>query len=129
MLNLAPVVPLPREVILAADPLVVNEHEGELALALLSPEGDVPAGASHEGVARALVGVGVASVVMTLGGEGALVLGHDIPLTRVPAARVEVVDSTGAGDAFRRPRDASGRGRLLGGRRAVRVPGWSLRLH
>lgn len=100
VLNLAPVVPLPREVILAADPLVVNEHEGELALALLSAEGDVPAGVSHEDVARALVGVGVASVVMTLGGEGSLVVGRDMPLTRVPAARVEVVDSTGAGDAF-----------------------------
>ena len=40
-----------------------------------------------------------APVVVTLGGEGALVVdGEDVQ--RVPAPRVEVRDATGAGDAF-----------------------------
>ncbi|HBY23139.1 MAG TPA: ribokinase, partial [Propionibacteriaceae bacterium] len=35
ILNLAPVVPLPPEILRSANPLVVNEHEGALALGLL----------------------------------------------------------------------------------------------
>lgn len=100
VLNLAPVTALPLEVIRRADPLVVNEHEAGLVLAMLDPEREASQQDAHSEVARALVGAGVASVVMTLGAQGSLVVGRDTELTAVPSAPVTAVDSTGAGDAF-----------------------------
>ncbi|MBB5118687.1 ribokinase [Streptomyces eurocidicus] len=95
----------------AADPLVVNEHEARQLSGL--------AGGGPEDWARALRERGARSVVVTLGGDGALVLdagpaaGRTTasgagpgagPATdeavRVPGVRVEAVDTTGAGDAF-----------------------------
>ncbi|TNC63210.1 carbohydrate kinase family protein [Rubellimicrobium roseum] len=43
---------------------------------------------------------GVATCVLTLGGEGAYYAGRDGTAFRRPAYRVEVVDTTGCGDAF-----------------------------
>lgn len=100
VLNLAPVMALPSEVIRRADPLVVNEHEAGLVLAMLVPGRVAAPDASHADVALALVAAGVPSVVMTLGAEGSLVVGRDTDLTVVPSAPVKAVDSTGAGDAF-----------------------------
>ena len=54
-----------------------------------------------EAAARALAEQTGAPVVVTLGAEGALLLdGPGAEPERVPAAEVEVVDTTGAGDAF-----------------------------
>jgi sugar/nucleoside kinase (ribokinase family)/fructoselysine-6-P-deglycase FrlB-like protein len=50
--------------------------------------------------AAELLGAGVRCVVVKLGGDGALVAQLGSPLVRVPAAAVEVVDPTGAGDSF-----------------------------
>ena len=47
-----------------------------------------------------LLAAGVKCVVIKLGGDGALVAGPGSPPVRVPAAQVEVVDPTGAGDSF-----------------------------
>ncbi|MDK8172190.1 ribokinase [Curtobacterium citreum] len=103
VLNLAPVIPLPRDVVLAADPLVVNEHEAALVLAQL--DGDdpdrSPAAGDEADLVRSLLGHGVRSVVVTLGARGALVGGaHGAELITVPSPRVHAVDSSGAGDAF-----------------------------
>ncbi len=95
IVNLAPVIELDPEVLLRADPLVVNEHEGELVLAQLGGD-EQP---DQEAVAAALLSCGFASVVMTLGGAGALVSDGG-PIRRIPAPRVAAVDTTGAGDAF-----------------------------
>lgn len=95
VVNLAPVVALPAEVLQLADPLVVNEHEGEGALRLLDAD---PSGLSPEKLCQALRANGVPSVVMTLGGEGALIAADAV--TNIPAENVTVVDTTGAGDAF-----------------------------
>ena len=100
VLNHAPVTPLPGEVIRQADPLVVNEHEGALVLAMLHPDLAGLPDMSHAEVAQALVAAGVPSVVMTLGSHGSLIVAPDSQLTAVPSARVTAVDSTGAGDAF-----------------------------
>ncbi|PYY48856.1 ribokinase [Curtobacterium sp. MCBD17_023] len=97
LLNLAPVVPVDREVVLAADPLVVNEHEAALVLAQLDPGADVPA--DEPALVAALRALGVRSVVVTLGARGALVADGD-DLVAVPSPRVTAVDSSGAGDAF-----------------------------
>jgi ribokinase len=93
VLNLAPMREVPTSLLKLANPLVVNEHEAHALL-----------GAPVRGVADAqdaaleLLGTGPASVVVTLGGEGAVVAG-DGPLRHVPAPIVPVVDTTGAGGA------------------------------
>ncbi|RZU62717.1 ribokinase [Zhihengliuella halotolerans] len=99
VLNLAPVIAVDLDVIRAADPLVVNEHEAALVLEQFG--GDGPA--APEDAARALLGHGVRSVVITLGAAGSLVAEpHDdgARLSRVDAIRAEAVDTTGAGDAY-----------------------------
>lgn len=105
LLNLAPVVPVGREVVLAADPLVVNEHEAALVLAQLVPGSAVPT--DEAALVGALRSLGIRSVVVTLGARGALVSDgeHDDAVDRpvvvaVPSPRVTAVDSSGAGDAF-----------------------------
>lgn len=86
---------LAPELLAAADPLVVNEHEARQLSGL--------AGGGPEEWARALRERGARSVVVTLGGDGALVLAAgpaaDEAVT-VPGVRVAAVDTTGAGDAF-----------------------------
>lgn len=104
VLNLAPVVDVAPEVLRCADPLVVNEHEALGALRALGAPVPGPTVADQVGeatrFARALLGAGVRSVVVTLGGAGALVGASAAPLTHVPAERVRPVDTTGAGDGF-----------------------------
>jgi len=98
VVNLAPVVALPADVLRLADPLVVNEHEGEGALRLLVGGALPLLDADPRELCEALRGNGVPSVVMTLGGEGALIATDSV--TQIPAEKVTVVDTTGAGDAF-----------------------------
>ena len=106
LLNLAPVVPVGRQVVLAADPLVVNEHEAALVLAQLVPGTAVPA--DEAALVGALRSLGIRSVVVTLGARGALVsdgehddaAGDRPVVVAVPSPRVTAVDSSGAGDAF-----------------------------
>ena len=50
--------------------------------------------------AASLLAAGVKCVVVKLGGDGALVAMPGSPPARVPAAHVDVVDPTGAGDSF-----------------------------
>jgi ribokinase len=95
VVNLAPVLEVARWVLEAADPLVVNEHEAALVLDQLG----LPAARDAEAAARALLGAGVRSVVVTLGAEGALVADGD-GVAHLPSPVVRVVDTTGAGDAF-----------------------------
>ena len=103
MVNLAPVIDVPTDVLLHADPLVANEHEAGLILGLYGV--DVTAAASNaaasseEDMAVALREVGFANVVITRGSRGAVVAtAHGV--TPILPATVTAVDSTGAGDAF-----------------------------
>jgi ribokinase len=93
VLNPSPPRPLPDEVVAACDPLIVNEHEAKVIL------GDTVTGDTPEDWARALLARGPRSVVVTLGGEGALVATRDAT-TRIAPVTVDAVDTTGAGDAF-----------------------------
>ncbi|MFF4348716.1 ribokinase [Streptomyces sp. NPDC001530] len=92
VLNPSPPRALPPEVLAACDPLIVNEHEARVIVG--TALGDSP-----EDWATALLALGPRSVVVTLGAEGALVASSE-GVARVPAVRVEAVDTTGAGDAF-----------------------------
>lgn len=90
VLNAAPVRDLSAELLDVVDVLVVNEHEA----CLLAVDA-----ASPEAAAAALAGEGRA-VVLTLGGAGSLVVMPGRAPLAVPAHRVPVVDTTGAGDTF-----------------------------
>ncbi len=82
VLNPAPAAEVPGDVLAACDVVVPNEHELELI-----------------GGADALLAAGCRAVVVTLGGAGVAIHdGHG--LRRRSAFEVEVVDTTGAGDAF-----------------------------
>jgi ribokinase len=94
VVTLAPAQAVPDELLAGLDPLLVNEHEAGLLL----DDGDV-AGHAEDG-ARRLLRRGPRSVVITLGAAGAVV-GDAGGVRRVAAETVEeVVDTTGAGDAF-----------------------------
>ncbi|MGW0950653.1 ribokinase [Streptomyces sp. NPDC002405] len=93
VLNPSPPRPLPQELLKACDPLIVNEHEAKVIL------GGAEAGDTPESWARDLLALGPHSVVITLGGEGALVASAE-GIARVPSVKVDAVDTTGAGDAF-----------------------------
>ncbi|AQS69506.1 ribokinase [Streptomyces pactum] len=93
VLNPSPPRPLPREVLAACDPLIVNEHEAKVIL------GDACVSERPEDWARILLAKGPRSVVVTLGAEGALVA-SSAGVSRVPSVKVDAVDTTGAGDAF-----------------------------
>jgi ribokinase len=88
VLNAAPARELPTRLLSRVDVLVVNQHEARQ----LSDHAD-----PVEAVRHLLAVVG--SVVVTLGADGAL-LGDASGHRRVPGIPAEVVDTTGAGDAF-----------------------------
>ena len=94
LVNLAPPFEVPQALLEKLDPLVLNEHEAAFLL-----------GKSVEGVdgalsaASELWNLGPRSVVVTVGEEGA-VFSQSESAEHLTAPRVEVVDTTGAGDAF-----------------------------
>lgn len=99
VINLAPVVPVDRDALLQADPLMANEHEAALVLQQLGHEVAEEDSKNPEKLAADLLDAGFASVVLTLGAAGALVAtpeGSEL----VPSPKVTAVDTTGAGDAF-----------------------------
>jgi len=97
ILNLSPAAEVPRALLAAADPLVVNEHEAAFLLGTSASR--APEELTWDGQARALLALGPRSVVITLGADGAYAAGA-AGGTRVPSPPVTVVDTTGAGDAF-----------------------------
>jgi ribokinase len=56
--------------------------------------------AEAEAAARALIGRGIKTVIVTLGARGALLVTGDAPVRHIAPVRVTPVDTTGAGDAF-----------------------------
>jgi ribokinase len=94
LVNLAPPTEVPRELLEKLDPLVVNEHE---AAFLLEERVEGVNGALS--AAPELLALGPRSVVVTLGKEGA-VFSDGNSTEHVSSPTVEVVDTTGAGDAF-----------------------------
>lgn len=80
VLNAAPATVLPDELLERIDVLIVNEHEGVVAL-------------DGEGAAR------IPTVITTLGARGASVR-TEFETVTVRAPQVNVVDTTGAGDTF-----------------------------
>ena len=94
LVNLAPPAEIPAALLEKLDPLVVNEHE---AAFLLGERVEGVEGAKS--AASMLLSLGPRSAVVTLGASGA-VFADDEAAGYSPAPEVEVVDTTGAGDAF-----------------------------
>ena len=129
LLNLAPVIAVDPAVTRAADPLVVNEHEGALVLEHLDPLATVPA--DDEALVASLRAQGIPSVVLTRGADAAI-CSDDEGTHLVPAPKVEAVDTSGAGDAFvgaLSTRLAAGSSLLEASRFAVRVGAFAVQGH
>lgn len=91
ILNPAPAGTLPRDVLALADFMTPNETE----LEVLSGTSHLPV----EEAARSLLVTDDQTVIVTLGAQGArYVRKHES--VRIPGFQVDVVDTTGAGDAF-----------------------------
>ncbi len=98
VLNPAPAQRLDPELLRTVDVLILNEHEAALmaGVAIQTPQDARRAAAS-------LLSSGPGSVIVTMGGQGALIAqraGLDISFEQVEAFGVEAVDTTAAGDAF-----------------------------
>ena len=94
VLNPAPAVPLSPTTLSKVSVLTPNATELKTLTGRETSSLDSTAEA-----ARSLLDRGVAAVVVTLGEMGALVCTAE-GVTHIPAPRVDVVDTTGAGDAF-----------------------------
>ncbi|KAF2448662.1 Ribokinase-like protein [Karstenula rhodostoma CBS 690.94] len=98
IINPAPAIPLPDEAYNGLDHLIVNETEA----AILS---GIENSTSWDEVASVFVRKGVKNVIITLGGEGVYYRtdkqhAQSQPGKIVPARKVQVVDTTAAGDTF-----------------------------
>jgi ribokinase len=110
ILNPAPATELPQDLLAVTDVIVPNEHEIQLV-----------------GGVGALLAAGVSTVIVTMGASGVEVTttvdGSGSSTTRHGAIRVDVVDTTGAGDAFCGALAA----RLAAGDALADAVGWAIR--
>ena len=104
ILNAAPATSAVRPLLAMVDVLVVNEHE--LALAADNGDDNGDGGGDGDGDYDGDLDAGVTAilaivpaVIVTLGSQGALVADRH-GVERIAAHHVEVLDTTGAGDAF-----------------------------
>jgi ribokinase len=95
LLNAAPAAAVPPELLARCDVLIVNEHE----LAVVANV-DVCADDDITSAHATLRDRGVGAVVTTRGAAGAIVTDSDGVTTVLAAPPSDVVDTTGAGDAF-----------------------------
>lgn len=94
ILNPAPVRALPEDIYRYVDILTPNQTEARVLLGLAAD--DVT---DDMELCGRLLDLGVGTVVLTRGEQGAVIVEAEAT-TPVPAFTVEVIDSTGAGDAF-----------------------------
>ena len=94
ILNPAPAEPVSENMMALTDILVPNEHE-------LSRLTGLPCGSADEiaAAAQALCARGIATVIVTMGAEGVLLVDKE-GLQVFPAFSVTAVDTTAAGDSF-----------------------------
>lgn len=104
LLNNSPFTPsLPAELIEAADILLVNEHEMAQLLGIGEPEDDDWSTFDWEAARQRMREYGFEQAIVTLGGDGSMVLDSSNerePITRIMPVRVDAVDTTGCGDSF-----------------------------
>lgn len=94
ILNPAPAHPLPADLLRHLYLITPNEMEAEMITGV-----KITDESSAGEAARALSGMGVQHVIITLGSKGALIYSNG-KAEMVPALKVEAVDTTAAGDVF-----------------------------
>ena len=94
ILNPAPAHPLPADLLRHLYLITPNETEAEMITGV-----KITDESSAGEAARALSGMGVQHVIITLGSKGALIYSNG-KAEMVPALKVEAVDTTAAGDVF-----------------------------
>lgn len=95
VLNPAPIRPISAELLKLADVLVPNQHEAAELIGKAGEGREIDASRA----AQELLALGVGSVVITLGGEGAYVCSNS-GSEYIEPMKVVPVDTTAAGDAF-----------------------------
>jgi ribokinase len=103
LLNPSPYGEIPQGLADLCDVLLVNAHEASLFLGSDVPEADADDAAWGQ-VRQRFAQRGLQRAVVTLGADGSVVLDSTADtvngVTRIAPARVNAVDTTGAGDAF-----------------------------
>lgn len=94
VLNLAPVVPIDKQLLRMVSLLIVNETEASQLTGM-----QVTSLVSAERAAKALYDRGIENVVITMGEHGAI-LKMPSCVSHFPSPKVNVVDTTAAGDCF-----------------------------
>ena len=94
ILNPAPAAALDYDVLQNVDVLTPNETELRILVGL-APNDPT----SNLDLAQQLQARGAGTIIVTMGEQGAMILTGQ-PVTHIPGLTVEVVDTTGAGDAF-----------------------------
>ena len=104
LLNNSPFTPvLPDELVQLADILLVNEHEMAQMFGIAEPEDGDWSGFDWLAAADRMRELGFDRAIVTLGGDGSMVLDASCAVasvTRIAPVRVEAVDTTGCGDSF-----------------------------
>jgi ribokinase len=94
VLDPAPAIPLPKKFLELVDCITPNETEAELLTGIAVTEVDT----ARQAAAR-LIEMGASRVIITLGGQGSLLVDSDGQML-IPTCEVKPVDTTAAGDAF-----------------------------
>jgi ribokinase len=94
VLNPAPARPLDRGILSLCDVLIPNETETEILTGMPVETLD-----QIEKAGRRLREIGCETVIITLGDRGSMLINAD-QILHVPPEKTEVIDTTGAGDAF-----------------------------
>ena len=105
LLNDSPFTPvIPAELVEAADVLLVNEHEMAQLLGIDEPDDDDWDGFDWNHAADCMAEYGFKEAIVTLGGDGSVVLDTAAPenerIIRIAPVKVDAVDTTGCGDSF-----------------------------
>lgn len=105
LLNDSPFTPvIPAELVEAADVLLVNEHEMAQLLGIDEPEDDDWDNFDWNHAANCMAKYGFKEAIVTLGGDGSVVLDTAAPenehIIRIAPVKVDAVDTTGCGDSF-----------------------------
>ncbi len=96
ILNLAPAIHVPLEALQQLDYLIVNELEARQIAGKLGIKAEENAAL----LARALAKQGNNTCIVTIGGNGSVAATPDDNIITVPCLPVDIVDTTGAGDAY-----------------------------
>ena len=100
LLNDSPfIAELPGELIETSDILLVNEHEMAQLLGIDEPDDDDWDGLDWSSMAQHMHDFGFEQAVITLGGDGSVVIDGD-DIHRIAPVKVDAIDTTGCGDAF-----------------------------